>query len=104
MEYNVIISSRAKQDISKIGKYIAIELYSPVAARKLMNEIENQITNLSHMPKRFALVSDERLALLDIRSVPVKNYNIFYIVSEHTAAVTIISIIYHKRDWTNLLQ
>ena len=103
MAYNVITSSRAKMDMLEIAKYIATELYAPEAANNLLDDFENQMADLTHMPKKFTLVSDERLARLGIRSVPVKNYIIFYVVSEHVSTVTIISVMYCRRDWANLL-
>ena len=49
------------------------------------------------------LNSDERLAQEGVRSFPVKNYTIFYVVDEQIQIVTIISVMYSKRNWANLL-
>jgi len=65
--------------------------------------LNKEMNSLDTMPKRFALVSDDRLAQMGIRSVPVKNYSIFYTVDEQENSVTIISVMYSKRNWANLL-
>jgi len=101
--YRVVPSGRARKDILDITEYITSELDSPEAARKLLIALNKEMNSLDTMPKRFALVSDERLAQMGIRSVPVKNYSIFYTVDEQEKSVTIISVMYSKRDWANLL-
>ena len=103
MIYDLIISEPAEDDMTDIGMYITQTLHSPVAALNLLDEIDKQIISLEQMPKRYALVSDERLAKLGIRSIPVNNYLIFYTVDEYMQSVTIIRILYGKRDWANLL-
>jgi len=103
MIYQLIISETAEIEMTEIGLYIANELHSPQAAINLLDEIDRQILNLEQMPKRFALVSDERLARLGIRLIPVKNYLIFYLVNEQARTVTIARVLYGKRNWVHLL-
>ena len=86
-----------------IIRYINEKFHDPQAATSLLNAIESQIFELSHMPKKFALVSDEKLASQGIRSVTVKNHLIFYVVNEDAKTVRIVSVMYGKRDWANLL-
>ena len=103
MMYKVVPSERARKDILDIIGYITSELDSPEAARKLLIALYKEMNSLDTMPKRFAFVSDERLAQMGIRSIPVKNYIIFYTVDEQKKSVTIIRVMYSKRDWANLL-
>jgi len=103
MVYDIIISARAKHDMIEIGKYIAMRLHAPLAARKLLDNVEKLISNLDQMPKRYGLVSDERLAKLGIRFIPINNYIIFYVVNENIKAVTIVSVMYSERNWMDLL-
>lgn len=55
------------------------------------------------MPFPHALVKDNRLCQLGIRQVIVDNYIIFYVIREKKKLVTIIRILYSRRDWINLL-
>ena len=103
MAYRVIKFRRAERDIIEIGKYIALDLFSPESASKLLDELEINMQSLNDMPKRFPLVRDSELAKLGIRSMPVKHYLVFYTVDEDAKAVNIISVMYRKRDWKNLL-
>lgn len=103
MNYRLIITEPAEIDIAEIILYISKELHSHKAALDLLNEIDQHILGLEQMPNRYALVSDERLARLGIRFIPVKNYLIFYSVDEQAITVTITRILYRKRDWAHLL-
>lgn len=87
----------------EITEYITVNLDSHEAARKLLISLNKQMNSLDTMPKRFALVSNEKLAKKGIRSIPVKNYLIFYVVDEQSKTVNIVSVMYSKRDWLNLL-
>jgi addiction module RelE/StbE family toxin len=103
MIYQVITTRRALADMDKIHLYISSELFAKQAADELLNEIERQILELKQMPKRYALVSDERLAQLGYRAVAVKNYLVFYTINEPAQTVTIIRVLYGARDWAHLL-
>ena len=103
MKYKVITLQHAKKELVEIQQYITEELQSPQAAFDFVDDIEEQILNLEHMPKRFALVDDERLASKGVRLIPVKNFLIFYVVDEEAKTVNIVSVMYGKRDWMNLL-
>ena len=103
MTYNLVITDPAETDMADIGFYIAQTLGSPIASHNLLDELDNQILSLEAMPKRYPLVSDSRLAGLGIRSVPVKNYLIFYTVDDNTHSVVIIRVLYNKRDWASLI-
>jgi len=103
MSYQLVITEPAEIDMTKIGLYISKELHSPKAAIDLLDEIDQQILSLKEMPKRYTLVSDERLAHLGVRKIPIKNYLVFYAVDESTETVTIIRVMYGRRDWTEKL-
>jgi toxin ParE1/3/4 len=103
MNYKIRTLRKAKRNLEGIIRYITEKLHDPQAATSLLNAIEKEITSLDTMPKRHALVSDKRLAKQGIRQIPVKNYTIFYAVNDQTSTVNIISVMYSKRDWANVL-
>ncbi len=103
MVYRIIITVPAARDVESIVTYIARELNSPQAAVKLLRDIDERIISLQEMPERFPLVPDKRFAKLGIRSVPVNNYLIFYVVGKRSRSVNIVRVIYSRRDWVNLL-
>lgn len=97
-KYNLIILPEAQQDIRNIVLYIAIELASPYTALELQDSFEEAINSLSTMPKRYKTVDEEPWKSKGIRRFQVKNYYIYYIVSDSDISVKIIAVIYARRN------
>jgi len=102
--FNIVITSPAEDDLQGIADYISNELRDFSAARNVLSKIGIAVFDLELLPTRNALVKDERLALIGIRMLVVASYIVFYIVSEKNETVTIVRILYSRRDWLNLLQ
>lgn len=102
-KYNIEITEPAETDLFEIGNYIAKELLEPEIAKKIISKIAKEIFTLEEMPLRNGLVSDKRLSNKGIRKLIIDNYIIFYTVNEEMRVITIIRILYVKRDWINLL-
>jgi len=100
--YKVLISEPATGDLLAIAQYIAKELKEPAAAKKLVSKIREAVMSLSEMPSRHALVTDERLASLGMRKLSVENYIVFYVISETNMVVTVVRILYGRRDWEQI--
>lgn len=101
--YKIEITESAEKDLLEIGLYIAKELLEPDIARKLVEKISKEIFTLEEMPLRYALVRDERLSQLGIRKTFVDNYTIFYVTDDIKKSVTVIRILFSRRDWIQLL-
>lgn len=101
--YHVLMTQSAADDLKKIADYIANELREPSNAKNLVGKIKQAVISLSEMPVRHSLVADEKLAIQGIRKMMVDNYVVFYVVSEKAATVTVVRILYGKRDWVKLL-
>ncbi|TDF95373.1 type II toxin-antitoxin system RelE/ParE family toxin [Paenibacillus piri] len=101
--YNIVITEPAEADLRGIAEYIALELKEPSTAQNLITKIGEFIFELEIMPYRYALVNDERLASQGIRMLLVDNYIVFYVVSETHDSVTVIRIVYGKREWSRIL-
>lgn len=102
-KYRIEITKPAEDDLSKIVMYIAKELLEPSIAERTINKISGAIITLEEFPYRNALVAEERLAKRGIRKIIIDNYIAYYIVEENLKKVTVIRILYGKRDWMNLL-
>ena len=102
-QYAILMTEPAVNDLLKIADYIAKELFEPVTAQRLVKKIKDAVMSLTDMPVRHALVADERLATQGIRMFPVENYVVFYVTSEKDRTVTVIRILYSRRDWEQLL-
>ena len=101
--YNVVISEIAETDLREIVQYIAFERMEPFNARHLLSRIQEAILELEKRTYRYILVRDERLASRGIRLLSVDNHIVFYIVSKRYDSVTIVRILYGRREWKKLL-
>lgn len=101
--YKVFMTQPAADDLKGIAAYIANELREPFIAKKLVGRIKEAVMSLTEMPARHSLVADEKLAIQEIRKIMVDRYIVFYAVSEKDATVTVVRILYGRRDWVNLL-
>mgnify|MGYP005842077699 CR=1 FL=1 len=101
--YDIKITEPAEKDLYEIGAYISKELLEPETAKNVVSKIAKGIKFLADMPLRNKLVDDDRLASKGIRKIMLDNYIVFYLATEESKTVTIIRILYSRRDWKNLL-
>lgn len=102
--FTVNYTTPAAEDLISILEYISSILKSPSAAENLLNEIEEQTKILEENPFIFPLAKDEYINKLGIRHIAVKNYFLFYTIEEEKEIVSIIRIMYARRDWINHLR
>jgi len=102
--FKVNFTTPAEEDLVSTLDYISSILKSPSAAEDMLNEIEEHTKFLAENPFIFPLSKDEELNKQGIRHVRVKNYLLFYTIEEDKELVSIIRIMYARRDWINLLK
>ena len=104
MTFQLHITSRAQADIEKAAEHIEFVLKNPQAADALIDAVEAEITSLSAMPERYALVDDDVLSSWGIRFVRIKNYLVFYRVDNSAGIVYIVRFLYGKSNWVSILR
>ncbi len=102
-KYFVEITDAAQSDLKEIVSYISIELKNPTSAKRMLINFKDNIFSLEKMPKKHNFVNDEVLSSRGIRRFLVDNYMIFYVVDESKNKVTIIRVLYSRRDWGTLI-
>jgi len=102
--YTISFTTPAEEDLIATLHYISDVLQSPLAAKSLLDELEQQIHVLADTPFIYSVVRDEYLGKKGIRYLLVKNYLVLYSVDEEDKSVTIIRIVYARRDWMTLLK
>jgi len=98
VDYKIVYTQEAEQDLINIYSYISLDLKAPIAARKQADRIMDLIWSLEKMPLRHKLYQDEPWYSRGLRFCPIDNYLIFYLVDEAKKTVTIIRIMYGKRN------
>jgi toxin ParE1/3/4 len=92
----------AKKDLKYITSYIADNLKAPKAAMDLVDALDNSICRLQQFPYSCKVYQPIEQIEAEYRMLPVKNYLIFYVVTEYE--VEIHRIIYAKMDIKKLIK
>lgn len=103
-QYKVTLSKIAAQSISEITRYISYDLMSPKAAANLARLIRKEITNLSYMPQRIRLISEEPWHSRGVHQMIVKNYYIYFLIIEEQCMVEILDVTYARQDQKKQLE
>ena len=98
MIYEVEVSQQADSDLREIFEYIAFELQSPKNASGQLDRLEKQILSLNTMPERYRKYEKEPWKSRGLRVLPVDNYVALYIPDCDKKVVTILRVMYTRRD------
>ncbi len=98
MIYKVQISEQAEKDLREIYTYIAFEILSEWNPKNQLERLEKAIESLNEMPNRFKQYKKGFWENKNLRILPQDNYNIFYLCDDKNKIVTIIRIIYCRRN------
>lgn len=98
MIYEVEVSQQADSDLREIFEYIAFELQSPKNASGQLDRLEKQILSLNTMPERYRRYEKEPWKSRGLRVLPVDNYAVLYIPDCDKKVVTILRVMYTRRD------
>lgn len=104
MIFEIEISNQAEKDLRNIYEYIAFELKSPQNAMGQLKRLEESIQSLNQMPERFREYKNEPWHSFGLRSMPVDNYCIFYIINKDKCLVSIVRIMYGGRNIYEILK
>lgn len=95
--YKVVYLPIACRQLEEEVAYIAENLCAPDAADDLLDAVDEAVRALSEMPYRHALYPLLFAMKREIRFIPIKNYNLFYVVNEDQKTVEIWRLIHQLR-------
>ena len=99
----VVYTSKARQDLRNIYEYISFTLLVPDAAKNIVERIMTTVRTLESMPERNPLYKEEPWHSQGVRFVPVRNYLVFYTISNETETVSVSRIMFGGRDISHQL-
>ena len=99
MDWHVKIAMKAEEDMEGIFQYIAISLESPGIAWNQAERIRSKIEKLGFFPERNPVIREEPWKSREEHGLNVDNYAAFYVLDRESATVTVIRILYAKRDF-----
>ena len=103
MIFEIKITQPAQDDLRGIYKYISEDLQNHTAASNMISKIDKRIQSLKKSPERYPLVRDSYLASKGFRVTVVKNYLVFFIIRKVTKSVSVMRVLYGRRDWLRIL-
>ena len=106
MAYNFSyrFTEKAEQDLDEILRYISVDLVNPTAAQNLGRKVFEKIDMVRTFPESGAPVDNEFLADKTVRKLSVDNYVIYYKAHYEEKVISIIRIVYGKRNLDEILK
>lgn len=103
-EFRFEFTDSASRDPDDVLNYIAVNLKNPDAAKDFFDGIKAEIRNICSFPDSAEEVENEFVIFRGVRRVTVGNYNLYYYPYEGNKTVTVLRIIYGKRDLNYILR
>ncbi len=100
--HKIVYLPLAVQDLKDITVYITDTLKAPEAAMDLIGALENSISRLQQFPYSCKVYHPIKSLETEYRMLPVKNYLVFYVVTEYK--VEIHRIIYGKMNLEKIIK
>lgn len=98
IQYEIIITPAAENDLQEIFRYIASELLEPQTAISVCDRIEQEILKLDTMSDRHPPYKKEPWFSRGIRFFPVANFLVFYITKDSACTVHVLRVMYSGRN------
>ncbi|MCH5281123.1 MAG: type II toxin-antitoxin system RelE/ParE family toxin [Lachnospiraceae bacterium] len=103
MNYKVLVTDEAINDIFDLIKYIRIELCNPSAADRLYSNLNREINNMGDFPLKFS-DSGVKYRGYIIHKKVYESYLLFYIISDENHAVYVLRVLKDLMNWRKILE
>jgi len=103
MGYKLIVSTKSRKDINKITEYIINELKNPQAADRFLDDVAEKYEHIMENPHIYASCDNSNLKQLGYRKIVIKNYLILYRIDEENQIVYVVSIVYGRSNYPEML-
>ncbi len=103
MTFNIRITDEAIKDMAEQILYIKNNLCNPVAADKLLADLQQEITRLGQFPLKG---SDTKITYRNytIHKKVYQSYLFFYIVDDKSKTVIILRVLKNIMNWPGILR
>ena len=104
MNFRVLFTDTAKQDLREIAIYIAEQSKEKETAKRFVDELREKTKVLETFPESGAVPNDRVLKIQGYRFLVHKDYLIFYHYNEQKKTSYILSIFHAKRDYVRVMR
>ena len=101
MEYKVVVTSDAEEDLERFIKYLIFEKESKQAAENVLNDYDVTIESLKHVAGSLKLCDNPRLCQLEYRRINFLNHRYFMLYRIVDNVVFVDNIFHELQDYEN---
>lgn len=101
MDYKVVITRDAEDDLERFIKYLIIEKESMQAAENVLNDYDATIKNLKHVAGSLKLCDNPKLRQLEYRRINFLNHRYFMLYRIVDHVVFVDNIFHELQDYEN---
>lgn len=101
MDYRIVITKDAEEDLDHFIKYLIFEKKSMQAAQNVLNDYDATIESLKHVAGSLKLCDNPRLRQLDYRHINFLNHRYFMLYRIVDNVVFVDNIFHELQDYEN---
>jgi plasmid stabilization system protein ParE len=104
MDYKVLVTKDAEEDLDCFIRYLITEKGSFQAAENVLNDYDATIESLKHVAGSLRLCDNQRLALLGYRRINFLSHRYFMLYRIEGDVVFVDNIFHELQDYENKMQ
>lgn len=101
MDYRVIITEDAEEDMDRFINYLLFEKKNDQAASNLMDDFEDTIITLTHAAESFKVCENQHLMELGYRRINFKSHRYFMLYRVEDGTVYVDNVFHELQDYEN---
>ena len=103
MNYDVMVSDEAVEDVWKLVAYVHTELHNPAASKKLYVNLKREINNMTVLPQKHTASGLYYRGYIIYKKV-YQSYIIFYIVDDIQKIVFVLRVLKDIMNWKRMVK
>lgn len=101
MDYRVVVTKDAEEDLERFIQYLILEKKSMQAAQNVLDDYDATIESLKHVAGSLKLCDNPRLCLLGYRRINFLNHRYFMLYRIVDNVVFVDNIFHELQDYEN---
>lgn len=101
MDYKIVVTMDAEEDLERFIKYLIVEKESVQAAENVLNDYDATIESIKHVAGNLKLCDNPRLRHLEYRRINFLNHRYFMLYRIVDNVVFVDNIFHELQDYEN---
>uniref|UniRef100_UPI0040563EB3 type II toxin-antitoxin system RelE/ParE family toxin n=1 Tax=Acetatifactor sp. TaxID=1872090 RepID=UPI0040563EB3 len=101
MDYKVVVTRDAEEDLERFIRYLIVEKENMQAAKNVLNDYDVTIESLKHVAGSLKMCDNPRLRRLEYRRINFLNHRYFMLYRIEDNVVFVDNIFYELQDYEN---